>query len=49
MPGVEHEATNAGSQAPFHQPRLPHVVSQAPIKFLPNAIFLLEDHKNKKA
>ena len=49
VPGVEPAVTHAGSQAPFHPSQLFQVVSQAPLPLLPYSIFLLEDHKSKKA
>ena len=47
--GVEPATTHAGSQAPFHLLHLFQVLSQAPLMLLSYAIFLLEDHKIKKA
>ena len=47
--GFEPAASHAGSQAPFHPPQLPYVVSKAPIILLPYAILILEDHTSNKA
>ena len=49
VPGVKPAATHAGSEAPFHPLQLFQVAPKTPLPLLPYVIFLLEDHKSKKA
>ena len=49
VPDVEPTVTHTGSQAPFHPLQLTQVAFQAPFSLLLYTIFLLEDHKKKKA